>query len=141
MAMTPKYYTPVLAEFHVGFECEVDYEGWEKTTIEMSPISSSLVARISRKNKLIHIVVTEDSMSEYRVKHLDREDIESLGWISKSNINYYFINEGIIWNYELHIYRDGKTITISNGGNRDRFEGIIKNKSELKKLMLQLGIN
>lgn len=75
-----------------------------------------------------------------RVKHLDQEDIESLGWTKKSNDKYQirdFIfqfneefptSEVLIFKYDI------------DTGMDYYFQGNIKNKSELKKLMQQLEI-
>jgi hypothetical protein len=69
------YYTPELEEFHVGFEIEllnIENSQWGKYTITESDL---LDATHYESSALKHIL--ED---EYRVKYLDREDIESLGW-------------------------------------------------------------
>ena len=125
------YYTPVISEFHVEFEYEVldpdtkEYYKWV----------------ISDKYEL------QEAFDEYplvRVKFLDREDVEGLGWkyvpdLSEGDgnmrwydlfkLNEFTITLGLIEGSE--IIRKGKN-TI--------FEGVIKNKSELKKLMKQLNI-
>ena len=123
---TNKYYHPDISEFHVGFEYEFKGQtDWVKTTY------GSFLPKHPEyyiKNK------------EWRVKHLDKEDIESLGFISelvedgvvgfkrKSDIKarpyfYFLLNDT-----ELNINICDVLFTI-------------KNKSELKRLLVQLGIS
>ena len=67
--MNEKYYTPKIKEFYVGFEYEWKCDGtqtdWTKSTcsILMNPLD-----------------VDARRINEYRVKYLDQEDIESLGF-------------------------------------------------------------
>ena len=100
---------------------------------------------------------------EIRVKYLDREDIESLGWTNykKSVWDYYEIEKQFRlssghWGSKWMLQHDraNEFITIEDNdigfnviikasisGNEDTlFEGTIKNKSELLRLMKQLGI-
>ena len=89
-----------------------------------------------------------------RVKHLDREDIESLGWeIDKTRLDgetqlkFYKDNKCLYYrkeNHEIGIF----TIDPSKNDYYSRYNVdptkvhiiIIKNKSELKRLLKQLGI-
>lgn len=110
------YYTPTIEEFHIGFEYELltdHHDIWDSYQIE-------------DKHDLF------DALTETtRVKYLDQSDIESLGWKKEENC---FVKN----NYKLYLY--GNThIQIQSSGNLN-FNGTIKNKSELKKLMQQLGI-
>lgn len=126
-----KYYTPEIEEFHIGFEYEwLDENGnWNK---ESTP------TKISKEGY-------EDQLYGLRVKYLDREDIESLGFKmykqhagltlmefesndSRHNITFD-ANFGEKWN-----------ITIADKFDFIYFHGFIKNKSELKKLLSQLSI-
>lgn len=129
-----KYYTPTIEEFHVEFEFEV--QGLKDNEVIWQSISA----------KNISALTLVDRMTT-RVKYLDKEDIESLGW-----------KEGLlrINNKELHVFRYGEYVITSifkNGNIVDIslfstlspllsrvFRGTIKNKSELKRLMQQLGI-
>jgi len=126
--MENKYYTPTIEEFHVGFEYEalwgienIDGEWLKETFSEKSSISS-LEGKI-------------------RVKLLDREDIESEGFKFENGM---FFKENINELYYLDKYFDFDTkYTISRLHTQDKyvlFEGTIKNKSELQKLLVQLGI-
>jgi len=80
--MENKYYTPTIEEFHVGFEFEFrhsDYkeDGWKKFTTP--------VFNMERED----CPFACQTLEEYRVKYLDREDIESLGF---TRINNSFLN-------------------------------------------------
>lgn len=91
-------------------------------------------------------ILEEDLISNIiRVKTLDQSDIESLGWVNSEKLN--FTEDTWI----LRKFEDGLIICqdYSNGkfkypwlyeDSTDKiFEGIIKNKSELIKLMQQLN--
>jgi hypothetical protein len=138
--MTDKYYTPEISEFHVGFEYEYAFNknlhgiGWKKAVIEEDFATPPIVNDIMNH--------------DIRVKHLDREDIEGLGFEVASG----FYEDGDVqihyWNNQsltlLSVYHNGD-IRISGGANNEEprflfFHGKIKNKSELKRLMVQLGI-
>lgn len=127
--MKDKYYTPSLEEFHVGFEFEffdMDDDDWTPVVIKT-------------QSDLCHWTAFDDIGK--RIKHLDREDIESFG--------YKFLKKG--WGEESVIFRSDRTvgyeiyfrglgsvhITLASGGVL--FEGIAKNKSELKRILQQIG--
>ena len=95
-------------------------------------------------------------MFSTRVKYLDKEDIDSLGFEKKYSPSY--INDEIIelyskgtendwYNLEFdddiliitkcHLYNK----TTGNWSQDSIFKGTIKNKSELKKILKQLGIS
>ena len=118
-----KYHTPTIDEFHLGFEYEwLKEDGiWEKSN---TPTEISVQGS---KNQTYGI----------RVKYLDKEDIESLGFIEIIK-DQYIKKDFILFidnDYFLQIMRDDfeKDIYL--------FQGTIKNKSELKVLLKQLGIN
>lgn len=122
-----KYYTPKIEEFCVGFEFEFETgtEGWKKFQFN--------------KNRATQLLMNvEDFSHQFRVKYLDKEDVESLGWecydgdMQIYNIQIGFDLYGLyLSNYNmLRITKESNTL----------FKGEIKNKSELKKLIQQLGI-
>lgn len=119
-----KYYTPSIEEFHVGFEYEVYdrlHNIWNK-----------------ENNFFLQQGDFDDSI---RVKYLDQEDIESLGWIiddRNSKILYCCVEDGrdIYMDYNI----ESKFCKISLL-EEDLFKGTIKNKSELKFIMQCLGIS
>lgn len=130
-----KYYTPTIEEFHVGFQYEYNSGKWDKHII-------------LDQNHLIYAIADVKST---RVKYLDKENIESLGIIT----NEWFINKGRYGGtYKLQVssfvFAPKITIKIKdfirNGiGDYEEFTIIhrlpIKNKSELIRLLNQLGIN
>lgn len=135
--MENKYYTPELNEFFQGFEYEVLIkENWEKQDL-----------LYSNKYIKVHGFSYLDSLiqnARVRVKYLDKEDIESLGW--KLNNNYYCLNNSNGLSYYLWITPN--LISINKGvrgsliqDTKQIFKGIIKNKSELIKLLKQLEID
>lgn len=136
-----KYYTPTIDEFYIGFKYELKLRNrWVIEKYE--PGEDCLVGDIMYKLK------NED----IRVKYLDQEDIESLGWeaglinVGNNELDTYGIGSYVITT-PVGVYNKTKVIDISYVSpmnNNERlsrvFRGIIKNKSELKKLMKQLGI-
>ncbi len=129
--METKYYAPELHEFHEGFEYE---DGFTHAEFFPRRFSYNEAARMDRSlllkaldNKLI------------RVKCLNREDIESLGWKQVGYDNFAIELKDITLmlefnpEYKTFIYRDCYP-------QENYFKGTIKNKSELRKLMQQLNI-
>lgn len=130
--MENKYYTPSIQEFHVGFEFEY-YDGEDKEYI------------VFNENCGYPLEIIKDWIikERIRVKRLDQEDIEELGWkYDHDNFYDYDIFQMLVTPnpYNIQIFNN---MAYYNGDKRSEriFWGIIKNKSELKKLMVQLGIN
>lgn len=129
--MENKYYTPTLEEFHVGFEYE-QYVGtdWEKLIFDIDYEDEDW-------NDLYHVNFCINR-STIRVKYLNKEDIESLGWypggLQGLNEDSFTYNE-----YQLY-WQDNQFIEIYDFRSSIVFQGTIKNKSELVKLLKQLGI-
>lgn len=124
--MGNKYYTPSIEEFHVGFRCEI-FNGfsWEPYIISTSECLSDLTGE------------------GYRVKYLDKEDIESLGWLDGElrGMTPFIYNELDPDNeFQLYYQYDNHFAQIYDYNSDYVFRGIIKNKSELIKLMKQLNI-
>lgn len=170
--MENKYYTPSIEEFHIGFEFEwkgiglreTDTGEWTKTNLsKISSIFSRAFDEFIKWNL-------------FRVKYLDREDIESLGfkveensyqemsadtqytatYIMKDGTTVFFrfisfleidknpdVYDGRIDMYKQNTTRyDWKTrCWINEPRSTHIFTGTIKNKSELKVLLKQLGID
>jgi hypothetical protein len=134
--MESKYYTPEIEEFHIGFECEVlNNNNFESAKIILQIIDNNLAARFNKKNILIEIVLTEESLSRFRVKHLDQDDIIECGW---EQIEYDSFKIG---SFILELNNEYKTFIYLEKDKDNVFVGKIKNKSELRKLMQQLNIN
>jgi len=141
--MEDKYYLPKIEEFCVGFE----YEQHEIIN-ERDPHWKMMVKKIgfSKKeiNQIFYSVDLVENLDQkrIRVKYLDSSDIESfgfkfikIGWTESSMI---FRNNRAC-GYEIY-FRDDYTLHISKSSGITLFEGKIKNKSELKKLLIQLEI-
>lgn len=155
--MENKYYTPTIEEFHVGFEYEYrssDKTKWTTCIIDKRDLTSSNMDWCASNG--IEDVFDQLELGEIRVKYLDQSDIESLGWKFKqlTQINseiYTFIRTNAWFNDETHFeliksQNNFIHITYQNQnswgcGSGASFQGIVKNKSELKLLMKQLGIN
>lgn len=127
MSEEGKYYVPQLEELFVGFEYEVPHTlnggGWKLKTLDLCPGCPD-----GRLEYLECLIKAET----IRVKYLDREDIESLGWVKYADGFRHGSLYGLqqLRNYRLRINIVHQTI----------FEGTIKNKSELRRLMKMLGI-
>ena len=134
-----KYYTPSIEEFHIGFEYEYFEEDiWKEFTL---PFLNNYVA-------LWH---SNPDLSLFRVKYLDKNDVESLGFIITKEqnkafkgikeFNYEYDGSNIIGNYTLIQSGDHFcSITKDCMGISSLFRGEIKNFSELKTLLKQIGI-
>ena len=138
--MEAKYYIPELSEFYVGFE----FEFFNKEKWKVSEDFSFLFLKddtdtVSEVNENI-------KEGKIRVKFLDRQDIEELGWKYSSIAQKYGIvteedektgSLGIWLSKEGYRYRitDCKAYL-----HMDVFNGYIKNKSDLRKLMKMLNI-
>jgi len=151
--MKNKYYTPKIEEFHVGFEYEVqandDSTEFENIIISKNKDSFSFMNRYALNNIPYDV----------RVKYLDREDIESLGFKEETIPNCFkedSLNQGYIKHINekesllLHYNGETKKLFLSkqvvynevtdNWYTDFLFQGTIKNISELKKLLKQLNI-
>lgn len=136
--MENKYYTPSIEEFHIGFEFEM------KNRQSKNGFANHVFTKdydLERTDCVLKDILTErntknPSLFEIRVKYLDHEDIISLGW-KEIGGKYFIKKENIkIW-LTLH---DDNTIKIEEEFDDKKFDGKIKNKSELKKLMQMLDI-
>lgn len=142
--MENKYYTPELSEFCEDFEFEecVDGKNWDK---ERSYTPNEFI----RDNKFELQEWISDG--RIRVKYLDQQDIKECGftYIGKSTI----IKEGLFeidgWtSYCIRLYyeeHDHRMVIVA----RDLkvlneevilFQGIIKNKTEFKKVLKMLWV-
>jgi hypothetical protein len=123
--MESKYYTPTIEEFHVGFIFESqDIENAQWGECICTPGFGAFDEDINSLEE-----------GRIRVKYLDKEGIESLE----------FKQEG-------KIYKDkwGNSLELTGYPNYDcriilvyssrKFEGKIKNKSEFKRILKQLGL-
>ena len=145
--MMSKYYQPEIEEFHVGFEYEYEdiNEGGASTSFYKTVLGSN-------EGYIIDQMFCNEHDMEFRVKYLDRKDIEDLLKRPqlKGNdveLNFQYIAEDNSF-YDFDYDTEYKELTVEifkpNGDGTHNcytlFKGIIKNKSEFKKLLKQLNI-
>ncbi len=155
--MDSKYYTPSIEDFYIGFEFEHRYRGTDSTyevegkkyTLETSDDYTPWQKHFDFSKFGDYdedaIYDIEDSLKKglIRVKYLDKKDIESLGWYDGDLISMscYIFNHGKEDEFQLYHNEDNNFVQIFNWNTDGVFQGKIKNKSELIKVMKQLGIN
>lgn len=130
------YYTPDITEFHIGFEYEKlnHYQNKYQQLIYEGDIGVK------------HI---QENINDFRVKYLNVEDIQDVLGIenvgngidlkfvlSKSKFTYYEFEYNIL----IKTLCVTRCTTIDYLDDDIIFEGTIKNKSELKKLLKQLNL-
>jgi len=146
--MENKYYIPSIEEFHVGFEYEQDYSIVQRDHEALENPWGYKIFEVKDYEFIDHLVETKFA----RVKYLDKEDIESLGFHRDyvrtklvANIGFWIKRK-----YEDHFKSDKSDLyatysTLTHILSLTRFTSSldfeIKNKSELKKLLKQLNIN
>lgn len=145
-----KYYTPEIEEFYVGFEFEMkvifhnpnnrdESEEIIKEEVFMPCVWKSFANMKDVFNIEYDSLGNVDNITvpdSVRVKTLDREDIESLGF-KQGKLPYQYFSD------LLRIIKLEKENLYSINANVDDhclFYGTIKNKSELKKVLKMLGI-
>jgi len=158
MTEETKYYPPEIEEFHVGFICEMEsvrtFNGIED--VHDAGLKKKDVREAKSKWDSHRYEISEwgevewcENMSfpchtdcNYRVKYLDREDIESLGW--KPGVQGIPVDGYSGWEeFKKDSYRivlsDSQGLVILNN-NHTCFSGTIKNKSELINQLKRCGI-
>lgn len=142
-----KFYVPQIEEFHVGFEYETSTYILNQT-METRPPVEWYKSKYKVNDNTFDLDMMEKFLKDdlmFRVKYLDKEDIEDLGF-EEIELNLYKYKEKYdnYSDYYWHISKDNNTITIHNCKDYDDrvtiFRGNIKNKSELKTLLKQLNI-
>lgn len=128
--MEEKYYQPKIEEFHEGFLYQEMLS--DKTWMDMK----------------FEVEYGYPPIEHTRVKHLNQEDIESVGWDEDFESKGRFT----LGEYVLYRFRNDGLLTIKKGYSYEKhgtsfygfdilFEGTIKNKSQLMQVMEMLGIN
>jgi len=139
------YYVPTIEEFHVGFEFEVLIENsWVRFVCDKYFCLTNIFTDYSESFSVYEKIKN----NKCRVKYLDREDIESLGFeldqCTKDGCVFYKGN--LMTKEEWCLTFGGKTnpknyLSITSmKNNPNSFTGVVKNKSELKRILKQLGI-
>lgn len=149
--MNNQYYTPSLEEFHAGFEYEY---------LHNDPFSGPAWFPLTLENADLSYVKDQIKEEEIRVCRLCRDGIEALGWTCVEETKFSDGSYGYLFTYKKGeaIFRmtcSGKEGTIKQGVGaisirvkwehedewKNRlFHGTLKNKSELKIIMQQIGI-
>jgi hypothetical protein len=146
------YYTPTVEEYFYGLELEYlgDRHGIESNRWHKLILDSAANFRFAIEAKPI---------DRFRVKHLDKEDIESLGWKyirtdleiinlftldgKKSDLVDSFFTLRINTNtraIDIILVEENHSIPVDANKAYTLFDGHLKNKSELKTLMKWLKI-
>lgn len=160
-----KYYTPTIEEFHVGFEYEfrpIHPNGVisflrKEFVFNNEWIPDTLGSPRTREELLTYFYDTPNDMTfvehyikgnAVRVKCLDREDVEILGWIlihidttRGDKETYCMVYDGDVTDWRLE--RDftlKENVLIHNAKTNRGFNGTIKNKSELKMILKMIGV-
>lgn len=139
-----QYYTPSTEELHIGIEIEYMMETESAEPDEQGNVPFKWDARIIKDGYQFIDILRYNKIGKVRVKYLDQQDIEELGWKPKEKNNYSFEKDNlvIIWDSghftsaQLAIYIT--YIINDKPGWFQVFDGKVKNKSELKKLLQQI---
>jgi len=148
---TKEFYTPNLEEFHVGFEYDAldgFLDGTLKSTSDYrnSKWNKNIVTNLNDLpfiDRALTGMNAENGLKGITVKNLDRDDIEDLGWsLNQSTPDGSKCYK--LLDYILYFLPKLKRVCLkkfNEEGNTDvLFYGNLKNKSELRKLMQQIGI-
>lgn len=134
-----KYYTPTIEEFYVGFEYERCDDGY-KYFSDKFPGAIDIKLFYEFPNRFLPY---------FRVKYLDREDIESFGFSFETDytIKLHFKKQVVhrgdeaIINVYYNCVNRWIMISLKRGDQFNTiFCGYIKNKSEFSRLLKQLSI-
>jgi hypothetical protein len=165
--MNDKYYIPDISEFYFGFEYQTNYDrkgDWRTFIFD----SFNEYVDVGMDGELYEYTLqSEIDSGEIRVKYLDREDIENLGFKKMEKNNWvgwhdYYLKDTLLGsipyylyctlhvpimdnNYKIIVHRNDNynkiEEEIKKGESEVVYVGNIKNKSELKKLLKMLYIN
>lgn len=125
-----KYYTPEIEEFCVGFRFEKRILSSYGHQIQLEDVTWEKRELTPR----CRIPKDKNTVTFYRVKHLDTEDIEELGWENPGEGDYEFGERWYMWEVGNSVY------VIADEENEKGFRGTIKNYNQLQTLMKQLNI-
>lgn len=148
--MKNKYYTPEIEEFHVGFECEwqckVRNETWNEQVCDGDLVSIAY-------DSIEHSDEDEPYEEQFRVKYLDKQDIEEVLKVRQLKGDDIELNFQILLSdsedfYEVDYETDTLKLTVELFKETDKnkyscytlFSGKIKNKTEFKRLLKQLDL-
>lgn len=154
--MDAKYYIPDISEFHVGFEYEhchssirfvmLDLKTGETSNgTEPKEIWEKSIFTGNEFDIWKSSFKFDDSLrdGQIRVRYLDKEDIESFGFEHDQTTKdgSYFYSGTLITENQWCINLKDFTIDIYDINSKSdfRFNGLVKNKSELKQILKMIG--
>ena len=152
MKTEAKYYIPEIEELRVGFECEIQSSyGFQKGIFPEVLYLDTLSGFRADEIGAIEAVKS----SNIRVKYLDSEDIESLGFIFNAGVTER-TDRFSYKNFMLCFNREAKIVRIAEMNRqivfqrafpmgveldyKELFNGTVKNKSELKQVLKMIGV-
>jgi len=152
--MENKYYKPTIEEFHVGFEFYHKEIKYTTTAIDSSRKNNGVLASPVGSKKRVEFRKELGTFDSIRVKHLNKEDIESFGFNHVGdNLNgtmpvYLTSVTTINHNFPTRLMSNDTTTWELSNVDKDvegsdkyiLFRGTIKNKSELKRILTQVGV-
>lgn len=137
-----KYYTPEIEEFYVGFGCEIlSSYGWQSGTWP-DVLNEDTLTGFDAHNAGIFYATRNASI---RVKYLDQEDIESLGFKYNNSYDYWYKYVGQLECLELYKYNNDTIKIVYEDSTNEYtkrsflYQGKCKNKSELKRILKMIG--
>ena len=142
-----RYYKPELKELCIGFKCEYLHDHYSGSAVPKNEWRDIWKEIIFDRQKIVEWLMYEP-IHPLRIKYIDKDDIEKLGWKYKDdrgmseNYGYLFqipqkeFEQGY---YKLRFWYNSNRICIDAMQGKI-FDGTIKNKSELIKVMEMLGI-
>jgi len=148
--MEKRYYTPTVEEIYSDIELHY-YDGKTRDGFFINPY-------VYRDNLQIIDICKEFKSEKFRVKYLDKDDIEEVLDVKQLKgdsieLNFQLpINDYLFYEFDYDMetmqlsverFYQTKLVAKDTGEyvSHTIFQGVIKNKSELKKLMKQLQIN
>jgi len=153
METEAKYYIPEIEELRVGFECEIQSSyGFQKGIFPEVLYLDTLSGFRADEIGAIEAVKS----SNIRVKYLDSEDIESLGFIFNAGVTER-TDRFSYKNFMLYFNREAKIVRIAEMNRqivfqrafpmgveldyKELFNGTVKNKSKLKQVLKMIGVH
>jgi hypothetical protein len=130
-----KYYTPSLYDFFYGLEYEFARYGttWQKFTFN--------------EDRAPHVLMNVKETPEmFRIPYLQKEDIEAEGFKFLARHNGFTGSWREVYKKEDLVldFCNNQKVTLSNGQSYEDydcyFNGTIKNKSELKRILKMIGV-
>lgn len=150
--MEPKYYVPEISEFYVGFEYEeLELLPRYDTHFKMKIKKNVFTEKLWQSGFLSWEFQDKLKESKIRVKYLDANDIEELGFTvvkTKGNsfeavkkFNFTYDNYPSEGEYNIIVSGDKYcVIKLKDIGETTLFRGEIKNKNVLKQVLNMLNI-